>query len=586
MNIKNLINQKDLKEMTFRELEILAEEISSFLINSVSKTGGHIGANLGVVELTIALHAFFDIEKEPLIFDVGHQGYTHKILTGRIDDFSSLNSFGGMSRFITRDESKYDMLDASHAGTSIATASGIAYKNLMNGSNDAVVAIIGDGSMVEGMAFEGLNYVPENKLPLIIVINDNGMAIAPNVGGIQKLFSGDDWISKSRNWFEGLGYNYEPVEDGHNIEEIYKALEKSRKHLEKKPVVVHVKTEKGRGLELAKSHPYKLHFSMPFNPGSGAGISATPIGESFQAIVGSKLSEFMDRSENIYAITPATPYASGIEDLMKKFPMRAIDVGMAEQHAIGMSAGLCMNGANVFACFQSTFMQRAIDPIIHDICYSKIPITIVSARSGFSGYDGPTHHGIYDFGILRTLPNIKIFYAGTKRDLEDILEERYKEAKEPLIILHPYELISPSQNTYLPKKKTPIDSIEMICDGDDGIIISVGNQLDEAYLLQNMIYKNNNKNYSVYNLRWLNPLPKELKSILTKYNKIITLEESVRNGGIGSAINDFTNLHSINCDIHISAIDNIFLPAGDKDELSNLCGINAEHIYNDLKSFI
>lgn len=575
-----------LRKMTLEELELLASEIRNYLIKTISMTGGHIGANLGVIELTISLHSVFDAAKEPLVFDVGHQGYTHKLLTGRKDEFKSLNQFGGMSRFISNSESSYDILDASHGGTSISTASGMAYSNKISGSSEIVVAIIGDGSLVEGMSFEGLNYAAQEGLPLIIVINDNGMAIAPNVGGIKNLFSGNNWAEKSRVWFENLGYAYEAVDDGHNIFEICSALKKARTQVHTKPVIVHVKTEKGRGLELAKNHPYKLHFSMPFDADSGSGISATPIGESYQAIVGNSLSEFMTRSEDIYALTPATPYASGIEELMKKFPNKAIDVGMAEQHAVGMAAGLAIKGKKVFACFQATFMQRAIDQIFHDICFPNIPITIVSARSGFSGYDGPTHHGIYDFGFLRTLPNIEIFYAGTKRDLKAILEERYRNAKRPMIILHPYELISPLQEKFLPQKISPINKMELIEGGADGIIIALGNKLVDAVDLKKMIFEKKKLNFAVYNLRWINPLPtKDLKKLLSKYNKVITLEESVRNGGIGVAINEFVRSEKIDCDIYVSAISNKFLPAGDKQELSEVAEIDVKSIFKKLESF-
>jgi 1-deoxy-D-xylulose-5-phosphate synthase len=586
MSLDNIKKSSDLRDMTIEELELLASEIGNYLISTISATGGHIGANLGVVELTIALHSFFDIEREPLVFDVGHQGYTHKLLTGRKHAFKSLNQFGGMSRFLTRSESPHDILDASHGGTSISTASGMAYSNLMSGSSDVVVAIIGDGSLVEGMAFEGLNYAAQERLPLIIVINDNGMAIAPNVGGIKNLFSGDDWISKSRGWFEGMGFAYQPVSNGHNIGEIRTALSEARKQVEEKPVIVHVKTEKGRGLALAKNHPYKLHFSMPFDADSGQGISATPIGESYQTIVGEVLSEFMSRSEGVYALTPATPYASGIEELMKKFPDRTIDVGMAEQHAVGMAAGLAIKGKSVFACFQATFMQRAIDQIFHDICYPQIPITIVSARSGFSGYDGPTHHGIYDFGFLRTLPNIKIFYAGTKRDLRAILEERYQNANGPMIVLHPYELISPSQDQYLPEKITPLDLMECVEEGTDGVIIALGNRLSDAIDLKRMVFKKKKQNYAVYNLRWVNPLPiGDLRILLSKYNKVITLEEAVRNGGIGCAINEFARSEKIACQIYVSAIDDGFLPAGDKQELSVLANIDIDTVFAQSEKF-
>jgi len=584
--LETITNPSMLKKMTLKELEILASEIRHFLINTISKTGGHIGANLGVIELTIALHSVFDAITEPLVFDVGHQGYTHKLLTGRKDLFKSLNKFGGMSRFLSRSESMYDVLDASHGGTSISTATGMAYSNKISGSSDIVVSIIGDGSLVEGMAFEGLNYAAQEKLPLIIVINDNGMAIAPNVGGIKNLFSGDDWPAKSRTWFQNMGFFYEAVIDGHDIREICSILKKAKSKVHLKPVIVHVKTEKGKGLELAKKHPYKLHFSMPFDKSTGEGISATPIGESYQAIVGNLLSQFMSESDDVYALTPATPYASGIEELIKKFPNRAVDVGMAEQHSIGMAAGLAIKGKTVFACFQSTFMQRAIDQIFHDICYPEIPITIICARSGFSGYDGPTHHGIYDFSFLRTLPNIKIFYAGTKRDLIAILKERYKNRSGPMIILHPYELISPLHDQFLPKKITPLNLIECIEKGEDGIIIALGNKLSDAINLKKMLLLKKKQNYAVYNLRWVNPLPNtELELLLRNYKKVITMEESVKNGGIGCAINEFVRSKKIDCHIYVSAIDNKFLPAGDKQELSELAKIDVKSIFEQLESF-
>jgi len=412
------------------------------------------------------------------------------------------------------------------------------------------------------------------------------MAIAPNLGGIKNLFEDENWIDTSKAWFEGLGYSYRAVPDGHSIDQIQKALFDAKSSVETKPAVVHIKTEKGRGLDIAKDHPYKLHFSMPFNPSSGEGISATPVGESYQAIVGNLLSEFMNDSDNVYALTPATPYASGIEDLMKEFPDRAIDVGMAEQHAVGMAAGLSLKNNNVFLCFQATFMQRAIDQIFHDVCYPQIPLTIVSARSGFSGYDGPTHHGIYDFGILRTLPNIKIFYAGTKRDLKAILRERYSNAIEPMIILHPYELISAKQDQFLPKEITPLNQMECVAEGDDGAIVAVGNKLDEAMDLRNIYKERNNQDFAVHNLRWINPLPEiDLKSIFKQHSKIITMEESQRSGGIGSAINDLASTEKASCQIYVSAINKGFLPAGDKKELSDLTKLDAKSIFKDSNEF-
>jgi 1-deoxy-D-xylulose-5-phosphate synthase len=586
MNIQILDTIKkpsDVQLLSQNQLTQLASEIREFLISTISKTGGHIGANLGVVELTIALHYCFNFELQPLLFDVGHQGYTHKLITGRKSEFSTLNEFKGMSRFITNKESKYDILDSSHAGTVIAISSGIAYARKQDGVNSPVVAIIGDGSLVEGMSFEGLNFACEEPLPLIIVINDNGMSIPQNVGGIHNLFEGKNWQDKSRAWFEGMGFSYESVADGHDFSQLTSAFTKAVQHVKLKTVVIHVKTEKGKGLELAKKHLYKMHFSMPFDPVSGAGVGATLIGETFQATVGDVLTKHMKSSDNIYAITPATPYASGLETLMEKFPNRAIDVGMAEQHAVGMAAGLAIENKQVFACFQSTFMQRAMDQIFHDICYPNLPVTIISARSGFAGFDSPTHHGIYDFAYLRALPNLKIFYAGTKRDLISIMECRLKLSNGPMVILHPYELILENEEEILPNDITPINLPELICKGDDGLIITMGNCIQDALDLRDKMICEKRRYFSVINLRWLQPLPEsELLKILKNMDKIITMEESVKEGGMGSAINQFIRDKKLSCDIFVSAIEREFFPAGDKNTLRKISKIDVDSIFEKI----
>mgnify|MGYP000102426951 FL=1 len=573
----------DVQLLSQNQLTQLASEIREFLISTISKTGGHIGANLGVIELTIALHHCFNFELQPLLFDVGHQGYTHKLLTGRKDDFSTLNEFKGMSRFITNKESEYDILDSSHAGTVIAISSGMAHARKQDDINMPVVAIIGDGSLVEGMSFEGLNFACENPLPLIIIINDNGMSIPENVGGIHNLFEGKNWQDKSRAWFEGMGFSYESVSDGHDFTKLIEALSKAIDHVKSKTVIVHVKTEKGKGLELAKKHPYKMHFSMPFDPLSGAGVSATPIGESFQAIVGSVLNKHMKNSADIYAITPATPYASGLEMIMEKFPNRAIDVGMAEQHAVGMAAGLAIENKQVFACFQSTFMQRAMDQIFHDICYPNLPVTIISARSGFAGFDSPTHHGIYDFSYLRALPNLSIFYAGTKRDLISIIEYRLKLPDGPIVILHPYEPVLDNEEKILPNNITPINLPELICEGSDGLIITMGNCIQDALNLRDRMVREKQLNFSVVNLRWLQPLPEiELLEMLKNMDKIITMEESVKEGGMGVSINQFIRDKKLSCDVFVSAIERAFLPAGDKQTLRKISKIDVNSIFEKI----
>ncbi|MCG9755910.1 1-deoxy-D-xylulose-5-phosphate synthase [Shewanella insulae] len=592
----NAIQQpNDIKQLTESELVQLASEIRHFLIDSISQTGGHIGANLGVIELTIALHHAFNIQPtaasdgDSILFDVGHQGYTHKLLTGRMAAFDTLNQMGGMSRFVSNHESEYDLMEASHAGTAIPIACGLAFSKLQNAQQGSVLAFIGDGSMVEGMAFEGLNFSAEYQLPLFIVINDNGMSIPPNVGGLHNLFSAPDWQRRCANWFEGMGFGYVSIDDGHDMSKLLEGMEKAQqvaKQPQTGPVVIHVKTEKGRGLALAHNHPYKLHFSMPFNPETGEGVAATLTGKTYQGIVGDALMQHMEEDETVYALTPATPYASGVEALMKAFPKRAIDVGMAEQHAVGMAAGLAMAGNKVFMCFQSTFMQRAWDQLFHDICFPKHPVTVISARSGFAGFDGPTHHGIYDFGLLRTLPDIKIFYAGTARDLQAIMQARLADShasitQGPMIVLHPYETVPTQEESYLPSELTPLEEVEIVCPGDDGLIIAVANQLQTAIALREKIMSEQKQTFKVVNLRWLKPLPlKTLVPLLQTHKNVISLEEGLKDTGIGVAINQLINKEQLTCDLLVSALEQGILPAGDKQTLAQMGAIDTDSVYH------
>lgn len=573
----------ELKRAPQTALKLLAENIRQFLIDSISKTGGHIGANLGVIELTIAAHYVFDANLDNILFDVGHQGYTHKLLTGRKNLFPTLNTFGGMSRFITHSESSFDVLDASHAGTAISIGSGLALAAAQGSEGRCVVAIVGDGSMVEGMSFEGLNYVVDRPIPFVLIINDNGMAIASNVGGIRNLFSGDDWVNNASGFFKGLGFSYIAVPDGHNLPLLIEKFSEAHAiAIRNSPVVVHVKTEKGHGLELARKHPYKMHFSLPFDPLTGEGASPVPAGRFFTTVVGETLEELLDNNPNVFVLTPSTPYASGLDMLMTKYSDNVIDVGMAEQHALGMAAGLAMAGKKVFVCFQSTFMQRAMDQLIHDVCFPKLPVTVIASRSGFSGYDSPTHHGIYDLVYLQAIPNLQIFYAGTGRDLRAIIESRGHNPNAPMVVLHPYEGIWDGEESLPPS--TNLLEPEVFSEGTDGAILAVGNCLSEAFELCRLLSELHQKDFGVINARWIKPLPEEaLSRILVNVPKIITLEEGPRRGGYGSVVALFLSERFPQKQIYISGLDDQFVPAGDKKNLSQFGGINAASILSCLE---
>lgn len=576
--IDNLLNES-IKKYDLIKLKELAKEIREFQIHSISKTGGHIGANLGVIELTIALHYVFDIEKDKFLFDVGHQGYTHKLLTGRKELFSSLNTIGGMSRFICPKESKYDILDASHGGTAVSIGTGIAYSNKVDKKDSITVSIVGDGAFVEGMNFEGLNYATASNLPLIIVINDNGMSIPKNVGAVNNILSSK--LSAS-NFFTSMGFEYLYIEDGHNLESSIDIFEKAKQSVEYKTIVVHVKTIKGKGLEIAKEHPYKLHFSMPFNPNDLSSTSPVPIGKSYTNILGNTLGSILQNDKNTFIITPSTPYASGLDKLLMDYPNNTIDVGMAEQQAAGMAAGLAIQKKNVFLCYQSTFMQRAMDQIFHDICFMNLPVTIVASRSGFSGFDSPTHHGIYDLSYLRGLPNLEIFYASSSKSLVDIINYRVLNANKPMIVLHPYESVRLDEDEYSIENTILEDDTIFEC--SNYCIFTIGNRFETAVKLKEAL-KEYDLNIGIINIRWIKPLrEKFLIEKLKSFKCIITLEENVISGGFGSSFAELIVDNNINIKLVRIAIKSDYTSTGDKEYLSKLEKIDVDSIIDQLKT--
>jgi len=574
------VAKQSIKTFDINLLNELSTEVRGFLIHNIAKTGGHIGANLGVIELTIALHYVFDLEKDKLLFDVGHQGYTHKLLTGREDLFPSLNSIGGMSRFICPKESKYDILDASHGGTAVSIGTGIAYANKINNSGSITVAIVGDGAFVEGMTFEGLNYATQSPLPLLIVINDNGMSIPKNVGGVNHILANKNSAS---DFFKAMGFDYFHIDNGHDLSLSIKVFEQAKQALQNKTTVVHVKTVKGKGLEIAGSHPYKLHFSMPFDPQDGTSTSPVPAGKAYTEVIGNTLSQLISKNKDIFTLTPSTPYASGIDKLLVDFPENGIDVGMAEQQAAGMAAGLAMSHKKVFLCYQSTFMQRAMDQIFHDICFMNLPVTIISSRSGFAGFDSPTHHAIYDLSYLRGLPNLEIFYAGSSRDLQEMIELRAQTAAtKPMIILHPYEAIRCNEQEYL--RKQPINHNEIIFEGHDGYILSVGNRLATAIELREKLSLQG-KSLGVVNVRWIKPFQKEsILQLIKETPFVVTLEENVKDAGFGSIVSELITDNGFSTPLVRVAIENGYTSTGDKEYLSKLEKIDCASIIKQLNS--
>lgn len=562
----------ELHKMPINELESVSNNIRTFLIQQISKTGGHIGANLAVIELFVSLHHVFDSPNDKIIVDTGHQGYVHKILTGRSDLFHTLNTFLGMNRFLTRQESVHDTIDATHAGTALSTAAGIAKAFQLDNSTNKVIAIVGDGTLVEGLTFEGLNFLAVGDLPVIIIINDNEMAIAPNIGGIKNLTRGKTWMKKCANFFQGLGFDYFPIENGHDVKNLVNIFEKVKTTTH--PTIIHIKTEKGKGMLFAKNHPYKMHFSMPFDPITGDGASPTISGKTFASVSGEKLYSLLKSDKNLIVMTPATPYASSLDSCLRDFPQQVIDVGMAEQHIVSMACGLSLSGKKPVVCFQTTFMQRAFDQILHDVCFMNLPVTILGVRSGFAGYDGPTHHGLYDIPYLRSLPNLQIIYPLNSDNLSTVLTERLNSPKGPMVILCPYDQITE------PELKLTYEEDGFAFDGvsDVGYIICLNNTMETAKKITSELLSTYNVDFGIICIQKIKPLQKNRINELCKSKKIIVIEESTLPGGLGSLIcetlSDDANLSKI---LRIGVPDK-FIPGGNKLECSNFCGLTPEYI--------
>lgn len=578
-NLQN-INLQRLHALQKSELPNLAADIREFLIKTVSETGGHIGANLGTIELTIALHYLFSSPNDMLIFDTGHTGYTHKILTGRIKKFNSLNTYGGMSRFISSFESKHDFVEASHAGTSISLALGRALSLRNQGLTHWTVALIGDGALAEGLALEALNHASvEKNIKLLIVVNDNGYAISPGFGAIHNHLQGRSiGTSKPDPLFTSLGYKSIGPIDGHCFDSLIDAIETAKKT--EGVCVLHAKTEKGRGLAPAATHPFKMHFSFPFDVVSGVAKSNSKT-INYQDVAALAIYDAMKSDSKITAITPSTLYATGLANVFSRFPDRCFDPGMEEQHAMSMAVGMAISGAKPVLFYQSTFLQRAFDQIIHDVCFANKDILILAVRSGFAGYDNPTHHGIYDLSYLRCMPNLKIYYSRNSKDLYELTLMGLKKAKGPSIILMPY---GPAEDLSFSRKKirTSNGRPELICQGKDGIILAVGNKVNDCICAIKMLQKRG-LSYSLVNLRQLKPLPEAaLLRLIGKTPHIVSVEEGVLEGGVSCAVSAFLHKNKIKASQTMIGLPCSFIESGSNKELSSKYKLNPAGIYKTI----
>ena len=557
----------EVKKLSTVELEVLADEIREFLIKSVSKTGGHLASNLGVVELTISLFKTFNLEQDKIVWDVGHQSYIHKILTGRKDKFDTLRQYNGLSGFPKRAESKYDTFDTGHSSTSISAALGMARARDIKGENREIIAVIGDGALTGGMALEALNDVGFNKTKLTIILNDNEMSIAKNVGALSKHLSNlrleprynklksnvnatlktnktgekiADYISRFKDgvkqfivpsmYFEDMGIKYIGPIDGHDINTLTHVLEKTKQMNE--PVIIHVVTNKGKGYDLAEKNPNKYHGVSPFDLESGEAFSKGGI--NYSKAFGDAMIELAEKNKDLVAITAAMPDGTGLKEFSKRFPKRFFDVGIAEGHGTTLAAGLSSAGLKPVFAVYSTFMQRAFDQLIHDICIQNMPVVFAIDRAGLVGEDGETHQGIFDISYFSQVPNMTVVAPKQLEELKVILEWAI-EYNGPVAIRYPRGNDSDKVNL-TPLKEINIGKWEKIYEGKNIAILASGKMLQNAIIARDIL-KQHNINPTIINANFIKPLDKDLiKELVDRNYDIVTIEDNITNGGFGSYV--------------------------------------------------
>jgi 1-deoxy-D-xylulose-5-phosphate synthase len=612
--LKDITSPKDLRNLDIQQLKILAHEIREKIIDVVSKNGGHLAPSLGVIELTIALHYVFDAPRDKLIWDVGHQAYAHKLLTGRLKEFDTLRQKGGISGFPKREESRYDAFGTGHASTSISSALGIVAARELKREDFEVVAIIGDGALTGGMALEGLNNAGHLKKDMLIVLNDNKMSIAKNVGAFRRYLTKisaiptyhklryDVWelINKLPSiivgeeikdlahkigdglknlivptmLFEELGFEYFGPVDGHNISDLIDIFSKVKRI--RGPKLVHVVTKKGKGYTPAEGDPTHFHGLGKFNRTTG--LSERRNGPpSYSEVFGDIMVELAQQDNKIVAITAAMPTGTGLDNFALKFPDRFFDVGIAEQHAVTFAAGLATEGLKPIVAIYSTFLQRAFDQLIHDVCLQNLPVVFCMDRGGIVGEDGPTHHGTFDLSYLRIIPNMVIMAPKDEVELKDMLYTAVNYEKGPTAIRYPRGKVFG-----LPQKKNPekisIGRGEVLKRGKDVLIIAVGSMVYPS-LDATKILSESNIDATVINARFIKPIDGELiKQEMEGIKLIVTVEENAVKAGFGSAVLEFLEEIDVKKNIINIGIPDKFVEQGNPELLREDLGLCSEGI--------
>lgn len=606
-------NPQDLKKLPPEFLPQLAKEIREKIISTVARTGGHLAPSLGVVELSIALHYVFDCPRDKIVWDVGHQAYAHKLLTGRRDRFNTLRQHGGISGFPKRGESPYDAFDTGHSSTSISAALGIASARCLKRERNRVIAVIGDGSMTAGIAFEGLNNAGDLNKDLIVILNDNGMSIAPNVGALSSFLSrqltrptmvflkkqvenllrsfpaiGDDlllWAKRSEEsfkafftpgmLFEALKFTYLGPVNGHRLDHLIETLQ-NVKHL-RGPILVHVLTTKGKGYEPAETDPTGFHGLGKFDPDTGEPKKSVSEVPSYTEVFGDTLVRLGRENPRVVAITAAMPDGTGLTDFRKEFPTRFFDVGICEQHAVTFAGGLALEGMRPVTTIYSTFMQRAYDQVLHDVCIQKLPVVFALDRSGIVGEDGETHQGLFDLSFLRHLPNMVVMAPKDENELRDMLFTAV-EHPGPIALRYPRGRgVGVAFSSTL--RQIPIGKAEVLREGEDLLILALGASvypaLDAAKELEKQGFS-----ATVVNARFVKPLDEQLiLTLAAKHGRVMTVEENVVAGGFGSAVLELlADRDLFGITVKRCGVPDVFVEHGTQDILRKKYGLDATGI--------
>ena len=609
MILDRIKKPNDVKALNIAECEMLAGEIREFLVDSLSVTGGHLASNLGVVELTIALHRVLDFPQDKLIWDVGHQAYTHKILTGRKNQFDTLRKTGGLSGFPKRKESPCDAFDTGHSSTSISAGLGMVRARDLKGEDYTVVSVIGDGALTGGMAYEAMNNAASLKKNFIIILNDNEMSITKNVGGMSSYLgnirtaaaytelkmgvtnvlkkipkvgeSMVDALHKTKDslkqfvipgmLFENMGMTYLGPVDGHNITQLVKLLNEAKR--KPGPVLLHVLTEKGKGYEPAVRHPARFHGAAPFEIETGLPKSTGKA--NYTDIFSTVMRKFGDREPDVVAVSAAMVPGTGLKRFGNMFPERLFDVGIAEEHAVTFAAGLALGGLRPVVAIYSSFLQRAVDQVLHDVCMQKLPVVFAVDRAGLVGSDGETHHGCFDLSYLSMMPNMTLMAPKNKWELSDMLKFAIRQ-NSPVAIRYP------RGEAYdgLEEKRAPIElgRSELLYQGSEIALLAVGSMVKVAQEVYNNL-RAKGQPATLINMRFVKPLDTQRLDELTKDHRLfVTLEENVKNGGFGEKVMDYFGEQTDAPQVRIVAIEDQFVPHGSVSDLMKQQRMDAESV--------